>query len=168
MLDSNYGDVYYPYAAGIKTGHTSQAKYCVVTMAKKESKRYLTICLGAPMVSSGNTVVNGAFADAKKLFKWAYSHLRVKTLVKAKQAYTTIPVENGKNASKITLCFKYAVTKLMQERLYLKNIYVKPIKMPESVTAPVKSGQTICNAQVYYKGIYVKTIPLIAKQNVNS
>lgn len=168
MLDSDYGDVYYPYAAGIKTGHTSQAKYCVVTMAKKESKRYLVICLGAPMVSSGNTMVNGSFADAKKLFKWAYSHLRVKTLVKANQAYTTLPVENAKNASKITLCFKNTVTKLMSERLYQKNIYVKPIKMPKSVKAPVKAGQTICSAQVYYKGVYVKTIPLIAKQNVNS
>ena len=168
MLNRNYPNVYYPQAGGIKTGYTSQARHCVVTLAKKESKRYLVICLGAPLVSLDNAVVNGAFADAKKLFNWAYSHLRVKTLVKANQAYTTIPVENGKNASKITLCFKYSVTKLMQERLYLKNIYIKPIKLPQSLTAPVKAGQIICSAQIYYKGVFVKTIPLISKQSVNS
>ena len=120
------------------------------------------------MVSLDNAVVNGAFADAKKLFNWAYSHLRVKTLVKANQAYTTIPVKNGENTTKITLNFKYSVTKLMQERLYLKNIYIKPIKLPQSLSAPVKAGQIICSAQIYYKGVYVKTIPLIAKQSVNS
>lgn len=167
MLNSNYPEVYYPYAGGIKTGYTSQANHCVVSLAKKESKRYLVICLSAPLVYVDNAVINGAFADAKKLFNWAYSNLRVKTLVKANQAYTTIPVKNGKKTTKITLCFKYTVNKLMQERLYLKNIYVRPIKMPKTLTAPVKAGQTICYAQIYYRGVFVKTIPLIAKQNVN-
>ena len=166
MLHEKIKYEYYKFARGIKTGYTSQAKRCIITFSKNGAKKYLAICLGAPMITVNKHVVNGAFADAKALFNWSYRNFKNYNLVKANQVYTKIAVNQGEDAKMLTLCFKSGATKLIYGRYDIKKLLIKPIKMPDSVTAPINAGQTICNAQIYYNGVYVKTIPLIANQNI--
>lgn len=166
MLHKSIKTEYYKYARGIKTGYTSQAKRCVITFATNGSKKYLAICLNAPMITVNKHIVNGAFFDAKSLFKWSYKNLKAQRLISANQVYTKIPVEQGNEANEVSLCFKSSVNKLLYGRLDSKKLLVRPINMPASITAPVKVGQVVCNAQIYYNGVYIKTIPLIANRTI--
>ena len=166
MLHKSRKYEYYKFARGIKTGYTSQANHCVITFSKNGAKKYLIIALGAPLVSVNKHIVNGVYMDAKKLFNWSYKRLRVNRIIKANQAYTNIPIEQGEGSKTLTLCFKTGVNKLLYGTYDKKKILVRPINMPKSVSTPVKAGQKICNAQVYYNSVYVKTVPLITNKSV--
>ena len=166
MLNKSRKYEYYKFARGIKTGYTYQAKRCVITFAKNGSKKYLAICLNAPMVTVNKHIINGSFADAKSLFNWSYKKFKMKNIVTAKQSYTKISVKNGDNANKVTLCFKNSAKKLIYGKFDKKKLTIKPIKMPKSIKAPVKAGQKICNAKIYYNGYYVKTVPLVANKSI--
>lgn len=158
---------YYKFARGIKTGYTSQAKRCLVTFSKNGAKRYLLICLNAPMVTVKKRVINGCYIDAKNLFNWAYKNFKNYTLIKANQVYKKIPVNDGADAKTLTLSFKNSATKLIYGKYNSKKLVIKPIKMPACVSAPIKAGKVICNAQIYYNGVYVKTVPLLANSSIN-
>lgn len=64
---SRYPDYNYPYAIGIKTGHTSVAGYCLVSAADKEGTRLLCVVMGTP----GRLE---SFAETIKLFEWGYDN----------------------------------------------------------------------------------------------
>lgn len=157
---------YYKFARGIKTGYTRQAKQCVITYANNGSKRYLVICLNAPLISVKNRLVNGAYADARALFNWSYKQFKVRQIIKANQSYKTILVNQGDGVNTLTLCFKTGVSKLIYGSYDSKKLVIKPIKMPASISAPVTAGKVICNAQIYYGGTFVKTVPLIANKTI--
>ena len=64
---SRYPEYNYPYAIGIKTGHTSVAGYCLVSAADKEGTRLLCVVMG----TSGRLT---SFAETIKLFDWGYDN----------------------------------------------------------------------------------------------
>ena len=167
MLHKSIKYEYYKFARGIKTGYTYQAKRCVVTFSTNGAKKYLVICMNAPMIRVNNHIVNGAFADARALFNWSYKRFKVHHLVVAKQAYANIKVNQGAEANTLTLCFKNGVNRLIYGQYNSKKLVIKPVNMPESVSAPIKAGRVICNAQIYYNGYYIKTVSLIANRSIS-
>jgi D-alanyl-D-alanine carboxypeptidase (penicillin-binding protein 5/6) len=53
----------YPYATGVKTGHTARSGYCLVASAEKEGRGVLAVLL--------DSTENGVYADAVSLFNAA-------------------------------------------------------------------------------------------------
>lgn len=71
ILPGSYYPAYnYPYAIGIKTGHTSVAGYCLVSAADKNGQRLLCVVMGC-----GSR--EGSFAQTIKLYDWAYENYEV-------------------------------------------------------------------------------------------
>ncbi len=64
---SSYPDYSYPYAIGIKTGHTSVAGYCLVSAADKDGRRLLCVVMGC---GSRTT----SFSQTVRLFEWGYEN----------------------------------------------------------------------------------------------
>lgn len=56
----------YPYATGLKTGSTSQAKYCVSATAEKDGIELIAVIMAAPDSASRNT-------DATALLNYGYA-----------------------------------------------------------------------------------------------
>jgi len=56
----------YPGANGVKTGHTTQAGYCVVSSATRNGRTIMVAVLGAPSE-------NERFLGAKALLDWAFA-----------------------------------------------------------------------------------------------
>lgn len=69
---SKYPEYNYPYAIGIKTGHTSVAGYCLVSAADKDGTRLLCVVMG----TSGRLT---SFAETIKLFDWGYDNYDILT-----------------------------------------------------------------------------------------
>lgn len=67
---SYYPEYNYPYAIGIKTGHTSVAGYCLVSAADKDGQRLLCVVMGCGSRES-------SFAQTIKLYDWAYENYEV-------------------------------------------------------------------------------------------
>ena len=85
---SRYTEYNYPYAIGIKTGHTSVAGYCLVSAADKEGTRLLCVVMG----TSGRLT---SFAETIKLFEWGYDNYDMLTYG---QEPETDPFEDAQSA----------------------------------------------------------------------
>ena len=66
------GEYNYPYAIGIKTGHTSVAGYNLVSAANKDGVEILTVVMGCVTRES-------SFAQTVKLFDWTYENYETLT-----------------------------------------------------------------------------------------
>lgn len=64
---SSYPDYSYPYAIGIKTGHTSVAGYCLVSAADKDGRRLLCVVMGCGSRTA-------SFSQTVRLFEWGYAN----------------------------------------------------------------------------------------------
>ena len=74
LIDSlSGGAYYYKYAVGVKTGYTDQAGKCLVALASKGDKEYLTVALGGKYDESDN-YINHAMVDTKALFEYAFNN----------------------------------------------------------------------------------------------
>ena len=66
-IASNY---YYPYAIAGKTGYTTEAKNCLVTVAKKDDIELICVVLGCLKTDEG---LSARFVDTKALFEYGYN-----------------------------------------------------------------------------------------------
>ena len=64
---SSYPSYSYPYAIGIKTGHTSVAGYCLVSAADKDGRRLLCVVMGCGSRTA-------SFSQTIRLFDWGYDN----------------------------------------------------------------------------------------------
>ena len=64
---------YYPYAIGIKTGYTSQAKNCLIAASSKDGLELITVVLGAQSLENGDSARN---VDTINLFEYGFSNYK--------------------------------------------------------------------------------------------
>lgn len=69
---SSYPGYSYPYAIGIKTGHTSVAGYCLVSAADKDGQRLLCVVMGCGSRTA-------SFSQTVRLFEWGYENYEALT-----------------------------------------------------------------------------------------
>lgn len=168
MLRRGYLSYYYEYAKGIKTGSTSQAGYCVITTASKDGYNYLAIVLGAPVIDYNHDGYDEkcSFIDAATLFDWAFGSLKYSTIIAKNEVLDEVAVENGKDADTVRLVAKEDVTEIVPNGLNQSNIVFKAKDKPESISAPVKQGQTVCTADIIYADEVIAQVELVAAQDV--
>ena len=80
---------------GIKTGHTAEAGFCLVSSAKRENMRLLAVVLGEP--------TDGSRADdSEKLLNYGFRFFETHQLYKSNQAITELPLYKG-TTNKVTV-----------------------------------------------------------------
>ena len=77
----------YPYATGLKTGSTSQAKYCVSATAEKDGIELIAVVMAAPDPA-------GRFSDATALLNYGYAKCSLYQDLE-EQPLVTVPVRGG-------------------------------------------------------------------------
>lgn len=163
-LLNQYSGYYYKYCKGIKTGTTSEAGFCLVSCATKDSYTYYCVAMGGPKKTDADP--NRAFIDTKNLYVWAFSHFSLTTLLdKAEPLSLSVPVNYAWNQNQVVLYPGQSFTALMPINADLKQVKLVP-HLPASVNAPVKIGQKIGTAEVYYQGKHMGSIALISNQSV--
>ena len=101
LLRLNSGN-YYKYAVAGKTGTTTAAGYNLVSMARYKGMEYACVMMNASYELDTNPV----FADSTALYKWAFSHFSVRSLL----------VENASvYEMKVELCAKGDYVMLIPE-----------------------------------------------------
>lgn len=162
MIDLNRGgDYFYTYAKGIKTGATEEAGRCLITTAIADGYAYMCICMGA----SYETDYNGAMRDAKELLRWALLNLRLSRLRTTDTPVCEIDVNFSTTDKSILLYPKENVNTILPKDYDEQNISVEP-NIPETVDAPIKAGDIIGSATVYYLDEAIQTVDLVAGEDV--
>lgn len=121
---------FYQGATGLKTGSTAKAKFCVSATAEREGMHLICVIMGAPSSEIRNSI-------ATQLLNWGFSNYEIYTdySEKLSPVKVTVGVENKcqVESSDFSIIVKKGDAKKIN----------KIIKMPDSIVAPVKSGQKI-------------------------
>lgn len=145
----------YQYADGLKTGHTNEAGYCLVSSAKKDGMRLVSVVLGAPNDNSRTE-------DSMRLLTYGFRFFETHKLYSSTTPVVKAHVWQGeKSETPLGIADDLYVTvptgqyKRIQATLQLNN----PLK------APIVKGQTYGNINITLNNQVVATKPLIALDN---
>ena len=140
LVNTNKLVRFYSGADGLKTGFTSEARFCLSATAKRDGLRVIAVVLGEP-----NTKVRNS--EVSSMFDYAFSQYTMQPLFKSGEIIGRVKVTKGDKA----------LLEIPANKSY--NILVKKGKdpagithkviMPESVKAPIKAGQSIGKLVVY-------------------
>ena len=146
----------YPYATGLKTGSTSQAKFCLSATAEKDGMTLIAVVMAAE-----NSKLR--FADATKLLEYGFSTTSLYEDETAGETFE-VPVKKGTDDVLTAVCessFRYLSSS--GENL---SAVEKRVELPENVIAPVDEGETVGQISYYLGEKNLGSVPLTASKKI--
>lgn len=140
---------------GMKTGHTDDAGYCLVSSAKRDGMRIISVVLGT---SSAKSRIDGSQA----LLNYSFRFFETRLLYKAGDKVTVATIWKAQNVS----------TQLgLPDDLYITiprgrfDKVESTVNMPSILLAPVAKGQALAELQVSLDGNNLVNEPLRALED---
>ncbi len=171
LMNSGYKEYYCKYVTSGKTGSTSNAGKCVVAKASKSGYTYLAVIMKAPHddIDSDGFDENGAFTDAKLLFEWTFAHIRYEAVLSATEVITEVPINYSNKTDHLALLPSEDLYAFVPSGVNEDSVLVEIVEgsMGESVDAPVKKGEKIAEAAVFYAGQEIARADLVAAETID-
>ncbi len=146
-----------PSVDGLKTGHTDEAGYCLVSAAKKHNMRLINVILNAPSDASRS---NGS----ERLLTFGFRFFKTHKLYDNGEPITNVRVWKGQNKQ---------VSLGLTEPLYItipsgqyEQLKVSTV-LDNGITAPIKKGQKLGELVVKLHGKMIKSQSLRALNSSN-
>ena len=161
--DSEYGSSYvYPAAAGVKTGFTQLAGYCLVSTAEKDGVRLLAVVMGCDGWLNAGIDEYENFSDTIRLYNWAFSNFSYRQAVSALSTVTRVEVENAiETDAYASLRPQYDVTLLLPKDLSLDTVELSPTIYTEKLVAPIEAGTVLGRAEILIDGRSYGSVDLV-------
>ncbi|WP_321324524.1 D-alanyl-D-alanine carboxypeptidase family protein [Thiomicrorhabdus sp.] len=141
-----------PTVDGLKTGHTESAGYCLVSSAKRENDRLITVVLGT---SSAKMRVQ----ESQKLLNYGFRFFETHKLYTAKQRLNDVKVwEGNRDLIGVGLTNDLYIT---IPRGQYKNIKIESSVNPE-IKAPIEAGATLGTLHITLGDETIADRPLVA------
>ena len=158
LVNTNKLVRFYDGADGLKTGYTSDAKYCLTATAKRNGMRVIAVVFGAPTSKERNRQIT-------KMFDYAFSQYETKPIFKKGELVGEAPVKKGKtrtvNAKTLT-----QVSLLAGKGEKMEGVKTE-ITYRNNLQAPIKSGDIIGKVTVFKDGKPVSETDLVAEKSVD-
>ena len=136
-VSSNY---YYKYAIAGKTGYTTQAKNCLVSVAKKENLELICVVLSAGIYPNN---VSAKFVDTKSIFNYGYNNYTIKKLREKDAIATQIDIGNGtKETRNLDLLISDDLSALVTQDEF-DTEFEPQIELQDNLFAPIAQGQVV-------------------------
>jgi D-alanyl-D-alanine carboxypeptidase (penicillin-binding protein 5/6) len=140
LVNTNKLVRFYSGADGLKTGYTSEAKFCLSATAKRDDLRLIAVVLGEPNTKTRNM-------EVASLFDYAFAQYQSHILLKQGDPLGVIKINKGKQAEmELTAEQPYSV--LMKKGESTQNIRHELI-YDEAIKAPVEIGQPLGKIAIY-------------------
>jgi len=140
----------YPGADGVKTGYTGLAGRCLVTTAKRNDMRVISVVLycqsRAKRAESSRILLDYSFNNFKKY-----------TLVNKEDNYGTIRILRGKSTNVNVKPIEDKIMPLSNEEI---TGLQKEVQLPESLPAPVYAGIEVGKVIYRLNGDVIVEVPL--------
>lgn len=146
-----------PTVDGIKTGHTEDAGYCLVTSAQRNGMRLVAVVMGARTEAARAT-------ESQKLLSYGFRYYQTHQLYTNTDVLSTQRVWGGV-ADEVSLG--------VNENLFLtiprgsQDALKASMHIDEVIKAPIKQGQELGNLVVELEGEQLLDIPLVANQAID-
>jgi len=121
---------YYKYAAGIKTGFTTPAGYCLMTYAKKNDLSLISVVLNS-------STSDNRYLETKMLLDYGFDNYSIKKLAAKGDSIQTISINGAtKNTKKLNLILNKYLFITTSNSLDTSTIKPK-IEMQDKLKAPI-------------------------------
>lgn len=144
---------YYKGATGLKTGSTSKAGFCISATAERDGMTLICVIMGAPSRDIRN-------AAATSLLDWGFSNYGLYRT--EGEVISDIPVEKG---TVDMVSGEYSGFSRILKKDGKKNIE-KILEIPNSLSAPIKKGDTIGKVLYMLDGKEIGNTDIIATIDV--
>lgn len=148
---------FYPGCDGLKTGSTSEAKYCLSATAEKNGMRLIAVVLGVPNSQT-------RFDEARAMMDYGFSaYHRVEAARAGDLVGVTVPVRLGAR-DQVDAALGEGLALLLRAGDESKLRF--EAALAESVTAPVQAGDELGSVDILLDGKVIARIPAVAAQDV--
>lgn len=147
-----------PNVDGMKTGHTESAGYCLISSAKRDNTRRISVILGAPSDAARAT-------ESQKLLNYGFQFFDSTLVYKRGQKINQLKVWKGSENQLVST---------VANDLYLtlpKGDYTKVkavISSTQPLIAPIKKGQVVGNVKFMLNGKTIEQHPIVAANAVDT
>ena len=141
---------------GVKTGHTDEAGYCLVSSAKRDDMRIITVVLGTNSSEA-------RAEETQKLLNFTYRFYRTHDLYKAGQVLNNARVWGGATdnlALGLSDDLSVVVPRGQDDKLQAN------LDIDQVINAPISKGQQLGKVVVSLDGKELKTVPVVALNDV--
>lgn len=158
LVNTNKLVRFYPGVDGLKTGFTSQAKYCLTATAQKNGMRVIAVVFGAPTSKDRN-------AQVTKMLDYAFSQYETHPLFKRNQTIGKARVSKGK-VKTVEAVTSEPLSLLTKKGEQTDRIERKVI-LKKRLNAPIRKGDKVGTIKLIKDGKVVMESPLVAKAKVD-
>ena len=142
---------------GLKTGHTKEAGYCLVSSSKRRGMRLISAVMGA-------TSAESRARESQKLFSYGFRHYDTKKIYSAGEIVKeNAPLWYGEeDFINLTIADDITLTLPKGEQ---KNLSAQ-ITIDGEIKAPITAGQKLGQMQITLNEKIIIDIPLVAEKNI--
>lgn len=144
------------FVDGVKTGYTEAAGYCLITSAKRNEMRLISVVLGTASD-------NARTAESQKLLNYGFQFYETYRLYQQGQVVATLPVYKGSGNS-VKTGFQHHVYLSLPKGHYQHAKVALTSRQP--LLAPLMSGQVVGSLTLNVDGKPVANLPLQVLENV--
>ena len=144
-----------PSVDGMKTGSTNEAGYSLISSAKRDNMRIISVVLGT---ASSKARIDGSQA----MINYGYRFYETKTLLKANQEIISAKIWKTEKES-ISLGIEDDI-RMTLPRGNFKNIKIEK-DIPNQIIGAIKEGQNIGNIKIKLNDNTLNTISLISLED---
>lgn len=141
---------------GLKTGYTQAAKYCLVASAKRDGLRIITVVMGTDSVKA-------RIQESQKLIAYGFRAYGNYPLYKALDTVADVDLIDGVKET-LAIGVEDDIELVLgrgQEEEVSGNLNIN-----EEIEAPIKRGQVIGTLSVKHGDVTLKTVNVVALENV--
>lgn len=146
----------YPYATGLKTGSTGEAKFCVSATAKKDDIDLIAVIMAADDSKA-------RFKDATTLLNYGFGKCKLYRDTEPEKL-KNMKVDNGIE-EEIPIVYEYTFSYLDTSGADVSGV-TKDLKLKKTVKAPVKKGDKVGEATYFLNGNEIGKINIVAGKSM--
>lgn len=140
LVNTNKLVRFYSGADGLKTGYTSEAKYCLSATAKRENMRVIAVVMGEPNTKTRN-------AEVSQMFDYTFAQYMNHSIINEGESMGSLQIEKG-TTPELPLVAKHTYSVLLKKGSQTKDIRHE-LKINGPLKAPIQIGQPIGKLVVY-------------------
>ncbi|WP_053083751.1 D-alanyl-D-alanine carboxypeptidase family protein [Rubeoparvulum massiliense] len=157
LVNTNRLVKFYEGVDGLKTGYTSEAKFCLTATAKRDEMRLVAVVLGEPSSKVRNKEISS-------MFDYAFSQFQLHTIHEAGEPLEELRVDKGKIA-RVSIHSPYRVSVLLRKGEKADELETK-LQLPEMIHAPLEKGTELGKLIISRDGAELASYPLVAQEEV--
>ncbi|MFB1050440.1 D-alanyl-D-alanine carboxypeptidase family protein [Paraliobacillus sp. JSM ZJ581] len=157
LVNTNKLVKFYQGVDGLKTGYTSEAKYCLTATAKKDNMRVIAVAMGAESPKERAKSIT-------QMLDYAFSQYKTELLYKKDQPVTQISMLKA-DKNNVNVITGDSVSVLLERGTDVSGVETT-VKINKHMTLPLEKGSKVGVLQVKHNGKIITETPLLLEHSM--